>query len=758
MKRAASRFLNGPGSKKKGWPKVPLYRRLRQSVTTITVDSAADQVVSSELMRAALTPGQKLLTPNLRFVVRDKTHSSRRITSRPWAADEALKSTLNLLGHGPGSIAKLLQHSPEIQRIFRDFAETSDSQVNHVVRNFRAAAHRFESHAKPLGRTLLHLHACIRTALHLVQTRTDKASTKAKNWLLALTEEHCLQAAMMASSLQLTRLMDHEDTDPANLGTELRLYLNTIRGLFCEKRCLTIFGFTRTMLETLKTPIVFQVGRKTRSLGSALGVSEAVQDTCLKRMVAFAHLADAAIRAEFPSFELAQAFEVFDLRSTPQNPEEHLQRIATACKLNFQELHRQWEDIFPRAQVQLKSSGATASKDAWKLALEQIIDTSRGKSDTERRVSALKGALVQYFAFGLSSSGVEQAFSKGAWAFHARRQRASPDKEDFCLKVIHDNHLYHDDEIFQLARVVWQQCYGMPRTHGRPRADKGIKRPLSQDACTEINFLRKRRREAAEAGAQVRGDIIRMDDLEPEVWTEAHTRELDFQRRKTNARKVQAYAENSLLEKEVDENLAEQADECKEKLVQNALKRKALQERVRRAQGASASDVKSALQGCRAYLAVPATMQLQSCIVGHGLAETKVLSHADVIICHEPGRSVDWRLQCVSAVRGCYEVSPNFLMHGRGAALKVTRSALLPRVLLASHLCARNADVFKLLREALPSGHRWVISKSELATLPDLQARYRAGLAYIVVADVEMSSQVSELQAIFFIMKKDFYS
>jgi hypothetical protein len=65
MKRAASRFLNGPGSKKKGWLKVPLYRRLRQSVTTITVDSAADEVVSSELMRTALTPGQKLLTPNL---------------------------------------------------------------------------------------------------------------------------------------------------------------------------------------------------------------------------------------------------------------------------------------------------------------------------------------------------------------------------------------------------------------------------------------------------------------------------------------------------------------------------------------------------------------------------------------------------------------------------------------------------------------------------------------------------------------------
>ena len=33
-----------------------------------------------------------------------------------------MKSTLVLLGHGPGSIAKLLQHSREIQRIYRDFS------------------------------------------------------------------------------------------------------------------------------------------------------------------------------------------------------------------------------------------------------------------------------------------------------------------------------------------------------------------------------------------------------------------------------------------------------------------------------------------------------------------------------------------------------------------------------------------------------------------------------------------------------------
>ena len=78
MKQEASRFLNGPGGKKTGGPKIHLYRRLNHSVNAVAVDSAADsEVVSSELMRAALTPGQKRPTPNLRCVVREKAHSSR---------------------------------------------------------------------------------------------------------------------------------------------------------------------------------------------------------------------------------------------------------------------------------------------------------------------------------------------------------------------------------------------------------------------------------------------------------------------------------------------------------------------------------------------------------------------------------------------------------------------------------------------------------------------------------------------------------
>eukprot|EP00959_Pyramimonas_sp_CCMP1952_P346890 7265527-Pyramimonas_sp.AAC.1 len=33
------------------------------------------------------------LTPRLRFVVRDKAHSAKKVASRPWAADPFIKET-----------------------------------------------------------------------------------------------------------------------------------------------------------------------------------------------------------------------------------------------------------------------------------------------------------------------------------------------------------------------------------------------------------------------------------------------------------------------------------------------------------------------------------------------------------------------------------------------------------------------------------------------------------------------------------------
>ena len=77
--------------------------------------------------------------------------------------------------------------------------------------------------------------------------------------------------------------------------------------------------------------------------------------------------------------------------------------------------------------------------------------------------------------------------------------------------------------------------------------DTGLKRKMAGSARTETEFIRRRRISAMEAGnAATRGTVARGDE-----WGEAHDKELSFQKRKANAKAIDALAENALLEHEV---------------------------------------------------------------------------------------------------------------------------------------------------------------------------------------------------------------
>ena len=172
----------------------------------------------------------------------------------------------------------------------------------------KAAKHRFENFAKPLGRTCLHLHATIRTALWMVGR--GSTADRAKAWLQWLDTEKCLMAAMLADasdqSLALTRLMDNEQVDPASIHKEIHSFNMSITGLFNNKQCLSVFGYTKVMLDMLRDPILWQVDGVAHSIGDETGVKQDVIDRCLGRMRSWIILARAALDAEFPSWEIAQ--------------------------------------------------------------------------------------------------------------------------------------------------------------------------------------------------------------------------------------------------------------------------------------------------------------------------------------------------------------------------------------------------------------------------------------------------------------------
>jgi hypothetical protein len=286
------------------------FHSLRHKVKVVTVDAAADEVLSVEMMRSAKLSGEaRRLTPNCKFLNRDKTHGSRRLISRGWGADKYLNENVTMFARGRGSIARIIQNSPAIRTKFNGFCNTTFRGVLATVKNMKAAKHRYESMQKPFGRTVLFAHGCVKTALWC-SLRADDTAIRAKVWLRWLDDEKCLQSAMQADAsdqtLFVTRMLDNEDVDAATIRRRLSDYLCTIDSLLDgpNPKILTVFGYTSTMLNTLRRPLVWHIGNESFCLGSTSGVSDEIITRCIDRMQCWKLLMKATISAEFPSFEI----------------------------------------------------------------------------------------------------------------------------------------------------------------------------------------------------------------------------------------------------------------------------------------------------------------------------------------------------------------------------------------------------------------------------------------------------------------------
>ena len=312
MTRFCSRFSGAPYLKtKKVFLKTKTFRNLRHKVKAVTVDAAGDEVLSVEMMRSAKLSGEATrLTPNCKFLNRDKTHGSRRLISRGWGADKFLNENVTMFARGRGSIARIIQNSPAVRSKFNGFCKTTFRSVLVIVRNMRAALHRYETMQKPFGRTVLFTHGCVKTALWCA-LRADDTAIRAKAWLRWIDEEKCVQSAMQADAsdqtLFVTRQIDNEDVDAATIRRRLFDYLSTIDWLLDgpNPKILTVFGYTKTMLlSTLRRPLVWHLGNQSFCLGSSSGVSDEIITRCLDRMRCWKLLMKATVAAEFPSFEI----------------------------------------------------------------------------------------------------------------------------------------------------------------------------------------------------------------------------------------------------------------------------------------------------------------------------------------------------------------------------------------------------------------------------------------------------------------------
>ena len=408
--------------------------------------------------------------------------------------------------------------------------------------------------------------------------------------------------------------------------------------------------------------------------------------------------------------------------------------ISKAVDVEFESLQHQFEDVHPRAVnvASMSAGSADLNKSSWKTAIDKI--NAHSAVAKCHPTDDLRSALVLYHTIGISSSGVEQNFSKAEWGFGNRRQSAKADTEEHVLRLIIDLAHHNKDEIIKLARKVWCEIYGVSRLGGS-RITKGVKRKkaLTLDdgdeggvmANTETEFIKKRRHSAAAASAADNDNGHRSLDADalmenaasgvggPE-WGKEHMQELVFQRTKLRARKVQAVAEGIL---DGDDCLQTEVSVVREGRLKEQQARMRKQARQKsRLTGKTASEIKDAIRGKSVYIDSGAASSHHLDAALARMSMPKVSMHEAEVFIAEPGQSGQ-RVKLATCLRGAFQVSPKLLLSASGGtAIKWEPVAKVPRIVYVSEACnARHKNTVNFISSVLCSmpSSKWELKVDE---------------------------------------------
>ena len=308
------------------WHGVPAYLRLdvqpafdqaafdniTRCTEAIATDSADNEIAATRDL--SVTTNFLAKTPH---ILRDSTHSARRVLSRGFAADQVLNNVMGFLFMWSESLGQLMHHSSHLANMYKECVrEFPSSTTSSIFGTLRTAKHRFESQMTPLSRIVLNTSAFLQFAVRLCILRKGTREGRiAKTFLETISFQILLMAAMMADAgsevLVLLRALDTEELmEPAAIMQTVEDYLDRVTWLFFHDGCLETDSYTAVMMKWLADSHYFVVDGKGRSLGGG-PPTRGDLDYCFARIRSWVVLARDVVHAEFPSFELVSCFSAF---------------------------------------------------------------------------------------------------------------------------------------------------------------------------------------------------------------------------------------------------------------------------------------------------------------------------------------------------------------------------------------------------------------------------------------------------------------
>ena len=537
---------------------------VRARVEVLNGDGASD-------MQLALTELQSTgYFPNLKFTLRDKAHSARRILSRPWAAVEAINDVYQNAIAGKHSITSTIQHSGVVAHTFQEHCVTMQNAPSTArrLKNLSLAKHRFDSTEKPLSRFCLFLDAFLLTAISLAASPSQKRE-RGKAFLSWVNEEKILLLGLLADlsdeCLLFVRVYDSEDYEASFMHHSCMAFVSKLRWLYVKGHAWEL-GYAAHVLEQLKTPRGFALDGQPRTIGGTGRLTAAIKQRCMESMLIYMRLAIETLEAEFPSFELLSCFHVLnvspnvDVRAEFEEFSSALRRLSQVLELDEEQLA--FEMGAHEAIARHEASQGRSTFDSWKQA---VLRTSRSQRAVREHFPCdnLWELLTRYGAWsGASTSGIEQLFSRVC--DHVPPDRACLTEEHlfYEVKVLADVSQANQKDVCELAQMCWALISEAPRQSCNSRIDKGV--PRKRQLGTESEFKNKRRRALEQAAeivpiATVREEVERLTD-ELIQADNSVLQELGFQHAKQCRNQVVAFLDGALTEADIPEGFEDVAE------------------------------------------------------------------------------------------------------------------------------------------------------------------------------------------------------
>ena len=718
-----------------------LERRIRRYVHCITVDAAADEVLAAEMSRRPISELLAPLFPNT-IVLRDKAHSSRRILSRPWQAIGELQQLVNRWVKGKRSICQLIHHSKNFKAWFHEFICVDVHTLQALSANVRAAKHRFESFARPLARCCRQLLSVLRTAIKIAKFRhSDEAGQAMRTFLHNIKSRDVLLLGMAADAsdecLLLTRFCDDQDMDLTVLGEHTASFLANILDLFGAKRsCLNRPTYTKLVYETLSNGFAWTLGNKAYSL-----VKPPPEDVdwCFSVMSSWLPLAAETVSAEFPGYELAQAFAVFLLDTqAPCDVDTHFRRLAMLAGVDWRQAKLEYQ-VFWRFAKHCFDNGKNVLE-SWKAAVEKGFAYAAKHPGKETCFSfdALLPILFRFFGFCPSTSGLEQGFSKTRWGFTSQQYHCSLEHEEATSLLLVDGLGFQLDD-FANAQQAWEgSCRQSGSENRLSRIDTGLPKKRSSDPASSeqafVKRLRSARLRSKRSADDVCVDIHALADSS--VWGADHEKEMAFIREKQRKRLVQAVDENLLLPEETSESLMDEARDTLNKKIKAAATRSK-----RRRRDECSLALCLALPDASTFASKTVYLERASLQAECGVPNfriTTIVNDADIFVVEDPAKNCHSAWRWSAMLRGCYCVTASVLLKHIGISVKF-KCALQTRrwLFVSAQFKAKHASAWGTIDGACNLGvSRWTfISRAQFLARRLARPTCSATLALVCTGD-----------------------